>query len=372
MRTRLTYVHEYEHRGKLRRQFRYKGWHVELPGRPGSLEFRDAYNRCVTEALNRKREIGKSRIVRGSFAAVVAEYYSDDSFKKRLSKNTQGMRRRILEKMKAIAGDKPLNELQRGHIASAFLGQLPNFERGNWLKTLRGLMKFAIERDYISVDPTIGIKSADRSVAGTIHTWTEDEITQYRARHGLGSIPRLTLELLLKSCQRISDVRLMGPQHVRDGKLIVAQQKTKMAQKDRELVLPILPELAEALAATTIGNLVFLANYKGEPFSEKSIGQRFADWCDQAGLPDRCTSHGLRKAGLVRLAMAGCTEAELRSFSGHRNLGELKPYVEKVEQRLLAESAAAKLNKMGTGGANPPRIRTVEENVSTTKVAHRI
>jgi hypothetical protein len=40
---------------------------------------------------------------------------------------------------------------------------------------------------------------------------------------------------------------------------------------------------------------------------------------------------------------AGCAEVELRAISGHRNLAEIKPYIEKVEQRRATASAMAKM-----------------------------
>jgi hypothetical protein len=43
MRTRLRYVREYKEKGKLVRQFRFRGRYKRLPGRPGSLEFMNAY-----------------------------------------------------------------------------------------------------------------------------------------------------------------------------------------------------------------------------------------------------------------------------------------------------------------------------------------
>jgi hypothetical protein len=84
----------------------------------------------------------------------------------------------------------------------------------------------------------------------------------------------------------------------------------------------------------------------------------------------------------VRLAKAGCTEAELRAISGHTNLGQLKVYIEKVEQRRLAASAMAKLQAnairnpretpMAAEGVNPAKMPSIGENDSETKVSRRL
>lgn len=273
--------------------------------------------------------------------AVIAGYYRDQSFLA-LAESTRGMRRRILEKVRDVAGAKPVRDLQKGHLVSTFLSQLPPFERNNWLKTLRGLMKFALESGVIESDPTAGITKS-KAAAGTIHTWDESEIAKFEARHGVGSTPRLALTLLLYTAQRRSDVVHMGPQHVKDGVLYVRQKKTKMEKEDRSLAIPVHPELRRIIDATPAGNLAFLVTQAGVPFTEKGFGTRFGEWCEQAGLPDRCSAHGLRKAGLVALAGAGCTEVELRAISGHNNLAELKPYLEKVEQKRAAASGMDKL-----------------------------
>jgi integrase len=340
---------------------------IALPGKPGSAEFTRAYH----EALGATHPLGIARSRPGSLGPVIANYYQDRSFQG-LAESTRGMRRRILEKLRHKVGHEPIKDLTKGHIVSLFLSQLPPFERNNWLKTLRGLMKFALEKTYIDADPTEGIKKSD-AAAGRIHTWTEGEIAQFRARHGIGSIPRLAFELLLNLAQRRSDVHKMGPRMLYDGAIHVRQKKTKMEKEDRVLVIPVLPELQEALDKTPTGDLVWLVRQDGIPFTEKGFGMRFREWCDQAGLP-QCSAHGLRKAGLVRLIEAGCTEQEAMAISGHRNAAELKPYIEMVNQRRLAASAMAKLRAVNKAATEPSKIveiGAVPSEPSTNKVSNR-
>ncbi len=135
----------------------------------------------------------------------------------------------------------------------------------------------------------------------------------------------------------------LGPQHIRDGFLSVRQKKTKMAKQDRELRIPVHPELQRIIEATSCGQLAFVLTKDGVPYTEKGFGARFADWCKQAGLPDGCSAHGLRKTAAVRLIEAGCTPSEVAAVTGHRNLGQLKVYIEKVDQNRLAEAAMARL-----------------------------
>jgi integrase len=328
----------------LRRYFRKKGLHdIPLPTQCNltSVEFQEAYQAALAMA---RREIGAQRSRAGSVGAAIATYYDSQDFLK-LAGSTRGMRRRILELVRSGIGGEPLHTVTKAHIVSVYLNRLKPFERDNWLKALRGLFKFAVGALLVKADPTAGIQKTARSLAGSIHTWTEPEIAQYRARHGLGTVARLALELLLNLGQRRSDVCRLGPQHVRDGFIYVVQKKTKMEKVDRVLRIPILPDLKAALDATPTGQLVFLVRRDGVPFTEKGFGTRFGEWCEQAGLPAECSAHGLRKACLVRLIEAGATEQEAMAISGHRNSTELRPYIEKVRQAQLAAAAMDKLAK---------------------------
>jgi integrase len=63
----------------------------------------------------------------------------------------------------------------------------------------------------------------------------------------------------------------------------------------------------------------------------------------QAGLPDRCVSHGLRKAAARRLADAGCSAHQIVAVTGHQSLKEVERYTKQAEQRRLATVAMATL-----------------------------
>lgn len=122
------------------------------------------------------------------------------------------------------------------------------------------------------------------------------------------------------------------------------------------LKIPILPSLQAALDAMPHGgneSLAFLTTDHGRPFaSAAAFGNKFADWCKQAGLkPALCDdgrvrnyrAHGLRKAALRALAHAGCTGIELMHVSGHSSLKQLQEYLDEVDQERMAGSAMDKL-----------------------------
>src|SRR5262249_28458032 len=157
----------------------------------------------------------------------------------------------------------------------------------------------AVKRGHLRTDPTANIKL--RPIKGDgFHTWTEDEIAAFEAHHPIGTKPRLALALLLYTGQRRSDVIRMGRQHIRDGVLTVKQQKT-----GKPLAIPVHPELHAILDATPSEHLTLLTTKTGKPYGGNHFGESFREWCDAAGLPQRCKPHGLRKAACRRLAEAG-------------------------------------------------------------------
>jgi hypothetical protein len=68
-----------------------------------------------------------------------------------------------------------------------------------------------------------------------------------------------------------------------------------------------------------------------------------ADKIGKAGLPERCVTHGLRKAAARRLAEAGCSANEIASITGHVTLEEVARYTKAAEQKKLARAAIGRL-----------------------------
>lgn len=85
------------------------------------------------------------------------------------------------------------------------------------LRALRRMMQYCVSVGLVEIDPTIGVQ-APRLRSTGIHSWSEEEIEQYRRYHLLGSTARAGLELLLGTGQRRSDVVRLGRQHLHDGR----------------------------------------------------------------------------------------------------------------------------------------------------------
>lgn len=334
-------VEDVDRHGNVRTYFRRKGQSkVRLPGLPGSEEFMEAYQAALRSAEIRAPK-GRG-VPRGSFRYVCIGYYASPEFRA-LDKSTQSWRRRVLDEIAGKHGHKPLALLQSAHIRKLRdeKADYPSASQTR-LKALRALFRWAIEAGEATHDPTRDVRALPIKSEGH-HTWTEDEIAQFEARHPLGTNARMAMVLMLYTAGRREDAVRLGPQHIRDGRIRFRQAKNEH-RKPVDVNLPVHANLAKAIEATSTKHLTFLVTPYDRPYSPAGFGNRFREWCNEAGLP-HCSAHGLRKAASVRLAEAGCTPHEIMSITGHRSLEEVERYTRAAQRSKLADAGMARLKK---------------------------
>jgi integrase/recombinase XerD len=321
-------------------------------------------------------DIGASRTKAGTLDAAIAAYRKSDAFTKGLAEASQDMRRPILDNFANKVGkdgrrygEHNIATLRSRHL-QAMLEGMTHHAKKNWRKTIRHLMLFTVASGMRSDDPTQGMLiERGRKSMGHV-TWLEPQVEQYRQHHALGTMARLALELLLNIAARRYDAHEIGPQHMiisnKDGvkKLCWRPHKT-LRTTGKMLKIRVIPAFQAALDAMPKSEkgvavpLAFILNEYGRPFaSAGAFGNRFADWCTQAGLkPVICDdgkirnyrAHGLRKAALRAGAHAGCTLHELMALSGHTSAKQLQEYLEEVEQEFMADNAMDKVVAAGGG-----------------------
>src|SRR6516165_3804380 len=101
-------------------------------------------------------------------------------------------------------------------------------------------------------------------------------------------------------------------------------------------------ELQAACNAMPKAHLTYIVTAYGKPRAKYGLGNDFARWATEAGLPARCRMHGLKKGGMRRLAEHGNTTHELMAISGHRTLSEVQRYTDDADRTRLATSGMAK------------------------------
>ena len=330
------YVSVYRDRhGKLRYRFRRRGQKPHhFQNQIGSALFYAEYEACLKGIESPPMEIGRQRTKAGTISALVVAYYRSPEFRG-LSFSTQATYRNIIERFREAHGDKRVAAIQRQHI-KAIIGAKAETPAAanNLLRMIRMLMIFAVDIGMRSDDPTFRLKGVRHQSEG-FHTWTEEEIAAFEARHPIGSKPRLALALMLFTGQRRSDAVKMGWQHVSGNCIEVRQQKS---QGKTVLRIPIHPELAAILEKTPRQDLTFVMTSFGKPYTAAGFGNWFREQCDAAGLP-HCSAHGLRKAASRRLAEAGASNQMIKAITGHRTEQEVSRYTAAADQERLAVRA---------------------------------
>jgi integrase len=198
-------------------------------------------------------------------------------------------------------------------------------------------VRFAVPT-MLRIDPTEGIATIKLRKSKGHHTWTDDEIAQYRAYWPLGTQQRLVMEFALETLSRRGEVVRLGPQHVKNGRI-----RIERTHGSEDVDIPVTPELRAACDAMPKSHLTYIVTAQGKPRSKYGLGNDFAKWATEAGLPKRCRLHGLKKGGMRRRAEAGNTTHELMAFSGHRTLTEVQRYTTAADKKRLADSGQAKM-----------------------------
>ena len=95
-------------------------------------------------------------------------------------------------------------------------------------------------------------------------------------------------------------------------------------------------QLQDAIdAAAPMDHLTFLVTEYGQPFTSNGFGNRFKEWCRDAGLP-HCSAHGLRKAAATIAADNGATTKQLMAMFGWRTAKMPEHYTQGADRKKLA------------------------------------
>jgi integrase/recombinase XerD len=231
----------------------------------------------------------------------------------------------------------------------------------HWLKAIRGLMQAAVP-SMRKDNPTAGIASIKLAKTKGHHSWTDDEIEMYRAQWPLGTQQRLVFEFALETTSRRGEVVRLGPQHVKAGRI-----RIERIHGSTDVDILVSPDLQAACDAMPKNHLTYIVTAHGKPRSKYGLGNDFAKWVTEAGLPARCRLHGLKKAGMRRLAEDGATTHELMATSGHKTLSEIQRYTDAADRKRLADSASAK--RRGRTDVLATLTNTASENLQTREKA---
>lgn len=344
---KLRYVVAENHRGRVRYRFQKRGCpRITLPGAPGSVEFMAAYQRAmrgVEPPRGPQREPGTLGFAIGA--------YLDSARFRRLSRDRARRVRNILEPIWRESAATTLRSITAASLTISRDRRADVTSAANeFLKAMRGVLGHQVELGMIRDNPALKVPLLKTPNVGAT-PWSVDDFRAYVDRHPIGTTAYLALMLLAFTGARIGDARLIGRQHVRDGRIVFTPSKTAKSS-GAQVNVTIAPMLAAAIAATPTG-MTFLTSERGEPFaSPKAMANRFKAWCEQAGLK-ALSAHGVRK-GVATLAAAGGASAhDLMALGGWTTLQQAETYTRKVSRAAGADRALGMIGEAISGTDSP-------------------
>ncbi len=299
-------------------------WYVRIGRGPririrsdfGTAEFDTEYQAAVTalKAGQRAPQDRASSCLKTGSLAWLLERYRETGAWTGLSLATRRQRENIFAHVLGSAGHQQISKITRAAIVAGRdrRAKTTPYQARHFLDAMRGLFRWAVEAGLAKIDPTAGVSDPSFPASDGFPVWAEEDATAYEKRWPIGTRQRVWFDVLLYTGLRRGDAVRLGRQHIRDGAATIKTEKT-----GTEVMLPILPVLAKTLAAGPCGDLAFIANANGQPFTKESFGNAFAEACRKAGINK--SAHGLRKLAATRAANAGATESELKAIFGWTN-----------------------------------------------------
>jgi integrase len=328
-------------------------YYVRRPGRKKIRireTFKDAHGNITPEFLkayfaaleNLDRPTPPKTPREQTFYWLVDQYYRSSEFRA-FDPQTQADKRNVLNRFCETAGQLPYAALRKEDVERSRDKRREKPGAADKLvKHLRSLFAWAIEKKLVTFNPALGVKKINKTEGW--HAWTKAEVAVYRTHHPIGTKARLALELMITVGARISDAAHIGRQHEAEGWLRFVAWKNRNGKSRKIIECLIRPELAEALAATPTGDLTYLINDLGRPFTIHGLGNKMRDWCDAAGLP-QCSAHGLRKTAAVILAESGASASELCALFGWSKLETAEIYIREANKRTMVENVFTRLDE---------------------------
>jgi len=312
-----------------------KGSRIRLRADFGSAEFGSEYQAAITRA---PRPNIKGAPAAGTLAWL-ADRYRETAIWAGLSAATRRQRENIFAPVLAGAGEQPFAEITTASIVAGRerRAKTPDQAR-HFLDAMRGLFRWALAAKLVKSDPTAGVENPPRKKGDGFIPWTEEHVAAYEHRWPIGTRQRVWLDVLLYTGLRRGDAVRFGCQHVRDG---IGTIKTEKSGFTVTVTLPILPVLAQTLAAGPRGDLTFIAGERDQPLTKESFGNLFRAACRAAKVPG--SAHGVRKIAATRAANHGATVAQLEAIFGWSGGTMASHYTRSADRQRLSLEAMHKL-----------------------------
>jgi integrase len=277
-----------------------------LTGGPGSPEFIASYNEAVAR---------KAALPDGVLLVILTKYQNSDAFRQ-LTERTRkdyAIQIKIIER---AFGDLPVAALPDRRTRGIFmewrdkLAERSRRQADYAWAVLALILSWALDRGLVTHNPCEKGGLLYRT-SRVDKIWSDADEAAFLAK--APNQLYLPLMLALWTGQRQGDL-LRLPWSGYDGKFIrLRQRKTGV-----RVTIPVGSPLKLALdeAAQTRKSPLILLNSFGTPWTSDGFRTSWGKACAAAGIVG-LTFHDLRGTAVTRLAVAGCTEAEIVTITGH-------------------------------------------------------
>jgi len=300
----------------------------------GTAEF----DRQYWEVMSGKRAEAKT-----GWAALIKSFRASSRFID-LKYRTRADYERVMEYIEGKIGTRDVKLLTRKDVIAARDANLHRTRFANYIpQVLSVLCEHAIDNGWRSDNPAKGVRSVktpDERKRPHV-PWTDAAVKKWR-REAKG-LPRLIFELGVGTAQRPGDLVDFTWGDFDGESLRLKQNKTGV-----DLVLPCTPQLRAALnkAKEDLGaaphpSRHILTLQSGQRMGYRRLAAIFVAERVRLGLQDY-DMHALRYRGVMELALAGCSDEEIASYSGHSSISMIRKYAGQARQVTRARQAAAK------------------------------
>ena len=311
-----------------------------LCGEPGTPEFMASYN----EAISRK-------VVppRGTLLSVLQQYQASEDFRA-LADSTRRSYVPLITRIEKRFGDFPLSALTDRRSRGIFMGWRDQLaasagrRQADYAWTvLARVLSWSFDRGLVAANPCERGGRLYRGGGRAEKIWTAADEAAFLER--APAHLHLPLLLALWTGQRQGDL-LRLPWSGYDGTHI----RLRQGKTGTRVVIPI-GEPLKSGSMTPKRSTIILTNSDGKPWTSDGFRASWGKACKAAGVVG-VTFNDLRGTAVTRLALAGCTEAEIATITGHslRGVRTILDSHYLSRDPALGESAIRKLER----GTKPP------------------
>jgi integrase len=317
-----------------------------IEGEPGTPEFVANYNAAVASKVTAPE---------GRLLSLLQGYQQSQQFLG-LRDRTRADYVTQIVKIEQKFGDCPLKALADPRTRGVFLDwrdelALKSKRQADYALTVLGtVLSWAKERGKITVNPCERIGRVYNGTRVDFVWSVEDEAAFLQSAPAHLHLP---LVLALWTGQRQGDL-LRLTWNAYNGNEIRLRQSKSVGRRRRvvNVVIPVAAPLKAALdaAAKTKRSPIILLTSEGRPWTEDGFRASFNKARDRAGVVG-LTFNDLRGTAVTRLALVGCTEAQIVSITGH-SLNDVRSILDAHYLHRDPELARAAIHKLELGYAD--------------------